>query len=79
MIDYHELYMILVQGITDAVRSMDRQDYNAALHILIKAQQKAEERYITAEEPSYFSGREPAPFLRDAPPSRETEQLRKHI
>lgn len=48
--DYEKLYKILFNGMTDAVRAIEREDYNDARFALIRAQQDAEELFITEGE-----------------------------
>ncbi len=50
MLDYERLYSILFNGITDALSSLEKEDYAAAKETLIRSQQAAEEYYIGAEE-----------------------------
>ena len=47
---YRELYFHLFNQITDALCAMEAQNYGAAKDILIRAQQDAEERYLSAGE-----------------------------
>ncbi|MEL7609724.1 MAG: hypothetical protein AAGU74_09480 [Bacillota bacterium] len=50
MIDYEELYKILFHAITEAIDSLEKQDYAPALKRLIQAQQLTEEIYIQTDE-----------------------------
>ncbi|MFZ5975745.1 MAG: hypothetical protein ACOYU3_10175 [Bacillota bacterium] len=50
MIDYQMMYIILFEGITDAILNIEKQNYGFALDVLIKAQQEAEEMYVQAEK-----------------------------
>ncbi|NMA25656.1 MAG: hypothetical protein GX936_08325 [Clostridiales bacterium] len=50
MLDYERLYRIMFNGITDAVECMEQDDYERAKETLIRAQQAAEEYYMTADE-----------------------------
>ena len=47
---YQTLYFHLFNQITDALQAIDAQNYGAAKDILIRAQQDAEERYLSAGE-----------------------------
>ena len=47
--DYEKLYHLLFNAITDAVEQMESQNYGDAKELLVAAQQKVEEIYITAE------------------------------
>ena len=47
--DYEKLYHLLFNAITDALEHMESQNYGDAKELLVAAQQKAEEIYITAE------------------------------
>lgn len=47
--DYEKLYHLLFNAITDALEQMKSQNYGDAKELLVAAQQKAEEIYITAE------------------------------
>ena len=47
---YQEMYYILFNAITDAINQMEDNKFCKALEILILAQQKTEEMYITAED-----------------------------
>ena len=47
--DYEKLYHLLFNDITDALEQMGSQNYGDAKELLVAAQQKAEEIYITAE------------------------------
>ena len=47
--DYEKLYHLLFNAITDALKQMESQNYGDAEELLVAAQQKAEEIYITAE------------------------------
>ena len=49
MPDYEKMYHLLFNAITDALSQIETQNYGDAKEILISAQQKAEEIYITAE------------------------------
>jgi hypothetical protein len=44
------MYMMLFHAITDAVSSIEKQNYGFALERLIKAQQMTEETYIRTGE-----------------------------
>ena len=48
MFSYKEIYLLLFNAITDALHEMGRQNCGAAKDILIRAQQDAEELYISA-------------------------------
>ena len=49
MDEYKKPYLILFNGITDALEKIDLQDYDRAKEILIQAQQEAEEAFIKEE------------------------------
>ena len=48
MPDYQKLYTLLFNACTDAVEAMEQMNFGAAKTILIRAQQQAEEQYISA-------------------------------
>jgi len=52
MADYERLYQLLFNGVTDAIETIDEQNYGSAKEKLISIQQEAENLYIeqTAEE-----------------------------
>ena len=50
MENYAKLYHLLFNAITDALEKIEGQNYGDAKDLLIAAQQKAEEIYITAED-----------------------------
>lgn len=50
MLDYEKLYRILFNGITDALGSLEKDDYATVKETLIRAQQAAEDSYICADE-----------------------------
>ncbi len=50
MADYNKMYLLLFNAITDALEKIEGQNYGDAKELLIAAQQKAEEIYITAED-----------------------------
>lgn len=47
MTDYQKLYTFLFNGISDAIAALDRNNYGTARDLLVKAQQEAEEQYLT--------------------------------
>jgi hypothetical protein len=47
MVNYEALYKMLFNGMTDAIRAMEAQNYGSARCALIKAQQDAEELFIS--------------------------------
>jgi len=49
MANYEKMYSTLFNAITDALEQIEQQNFGSAKDILIAAQQKAEEIYITAE------------------------------
>ena len=49
MENYQKMYSTLFNAITDALAQIENQNYCDAKDILISAQQKAEELYITAK------------------------------
>ena len=50
MADYNKMYLLLFNAITDALEKIEGQNCGDAKELLIAAQQKAEEIYITAED-----------------------------
>ena len=52
MADYERLYQLLFNGVTDAIETIDEQNYGSAREKLISIQQEAENLYIeqAAEE-----------------------------
>ena len=50
MADYNKMYLLLFNAISDALENIEGQNYGDATELLIAAQQKAEEIYITAED-----------------------------
>jgi hypothetical protein len=48
--DYETLYRIIFNGITDAIDCMEKDGYAMAKETLIRAQQAAEDYYISADE-----------------------------
>ena len=50
MEDYKERYDLLFNAITDAIECIDEQNYGSAKELLIRAQQEAEELYLSFEE-----------------------------
>ena len=50
MPDYQKMYTLLFNAVTDAVESLEAQNYGAARDVLVTAQRAAEELYIQAEE-----------------------------
>lgn len=52
MDQYKQPYLVLWAGITEALAELEKRNYGAAEEILIKAQQAAEEEWISAEEPN---------------------------
>ena len=49
MANYEKMYSTLFNAITDALEQIEQQNFGSAKDLLIAAQQKAEEIYITAE------------------------------
>lgn len=47
---YRELYFQLFAAIADEVEALDRNDPTLARFLLIRAEQNAEERYLSAED-----------------------------
>ena len=45
---YQKAYHLLFNGITDALEAMDRQNFGQAGELLRRAQQEAEELYLSA-------------------------------
>ena len=50
MPDYQKMYTTLFNAITDAIETIRSHNYGTAEDILIRAQQKTEELYISAED-----------------------------
>ncbi len=50
MVDYKQMYIVLFNGVTTALHSMEQHDYEFAQITLIDSQLVAEELYITAED-----------------------------
>lgn len=50
MPDYEKLYFKLFAAMADAVEEMEAQNFGAAKETLIRAQQAAEEQYLTEEQ-----------------------------
>jgi hypothetical protein len=48
--DYETLYRIIFNGITDAIDCMEKDGYAMAKETLIKAQQAAEDFFLSADE-----------------------------
>ena len=48
--DYKKPYLILFNGITDALDSLDRMNFGKVRNILMDAQQEAEEAYLNSED-----------------------------
>lgn len=46
MPDYEKLYRIVFNGITDALDAIERENYQRAKEMLVKAQQAAEDYYV---------------------------------
>ena len=46
---YKDLYYLLFNRITDALEQLQADNYGTAKQILIRAQQDAEEQYLSAE------------------------------
>ena len=49
MTDYQKMYTTLFNAVTAALKKMEVQNYGDAKELLISAQQKTEEIYITAQ------------------------------
>ncbi len=49
MANYDKMYSLLFNAITDALEKLEKQNLGDAKDILISAQQKEEDLYITAE------------------------------
>ncbi len=50
MVNYEALYKTLFNGMTDAIYQLDRQNLDGARQCLIKAQQDAEELFMSDGE-----------------------------
>lgn len=50
MQDYHQLYYLLFNKITDALEALEHQNYGTARNLLIQAQQEAEEQFIAHDD-----------------------------
>lgn len=49
MANYDKMYSLLFNAITDALEQIEQQNFGSAKDLLIAAQQKAEEIYMSAE------------------------------
>lgn len=50
MTDYKSLYFRLFAAAADAVAALERLDIGTAKELLVRAQQEAEEQYLTEED-----------------------------
>lgn len=50
MADYQTMYSTLFNAITDALRQIEQENFDAAAALLVQAQQSAEERYLDSTE-----------------------------
>jgi hypothetical protein len=50
MVNYEKMYMVLFNGITDALRDMQQQNYGFAMFTLVESQKRAEYIYIDTAE-----------------------------
>ena len=50
MTDYKELYVLMVDASEKAIEEIEKQNYGAAKEILIVAERKCEEIYISAPQ-----------------------------
>ena len=50
MVNYEQLYHLMVNASEDALAAMEQQNYGTAREILIAAECRAEELYIRAED-----------------------------
>ena len=50
MVNYEKMYLVLFNGITDAVRNMEQQNFGFAQYTLVESQKKAEDIYIETDE-----------------------------
>ena len=50
MIDYKELYILMLDASEKAIEAIEKTNYGAAKEILITAEQECEERYISAPQ-----------------------------
>ena len=48
--DYQKLYTLLFNGITDAIEQIDQKNYGRARDILVDAQIRAEEQFLSEED-----------------------------
>jgi hypothetical protein len=60
MADYETMYRVLFNSVTNAVRSIERQNYGFARCMLVEAQQKTEELFLNAWEASAQDGEDGA-------------------
>lgn len=51
MEEYKQPNLCLWAGITEALTALEKQNYGMAKELLVKAQQAAEEAWISADEP----------------------------
>ena len=47
MMDYRQLYILMLDASEKAIEAIEKQNYGAAKDILIAAEQECEERYIS--------------------------------
>jgi len=50
MPDYQKPYTLLFNAVTDALEALARQNFGQAREILIRAQQEAEEAYLSQDD-----------------------------
>ena len=50
MVNYEQLYHLMVNASEDALAAMEQQNYGTAREILVAAECRAEELYIRAED-----------------------------
>ena len=67
MENFPKYYTRLFNGITDALEAMKVQDYYKAEHLLISAQQDAEEMYLSDGEEGEDEGFDAAPVIIEFP------------
>ena len=50
MTDYKQLYILMIDASERAIEAIEKQNYGAAKEVLIAAEQKCEEIYISAPQ-----------------------------
>ena len=58
MVNYEKMYLVLFNGITDAISNLERQNYGFARFTLTESQKRVEELYIDSAEDIYRNSAE---------------------